>query len=191
MRDAWRAGGSSSHRPSYGDAQVTGVSRRGIPFSMIFGLLILAGLGYAAWKYGPALAAKFHITTDAENAAEHFHAGISSTMRSENALKEAVLHGNSGALSVHAARKTRWWVAFGPTGASEEKPRMVRDDGYPADANAFFLGVLADPGPGAAPAGFKPGPKPSLLRASWTDVKLAEDSRPWRVVVGWSENASQ
>ena len=48
-------------------------------------------------------------------------------------------------------------------------------------------GVLADPGAGAPATGLKYAPKPSTLCATWRTVAITDDSRPWRVVVGWSE----
>jgi hypothetical protein len=189
MRDAWRSHGGPPHQrgPSHGDVRVTGVSTsRGFPFSTVFGLLILGAIGWAVWKYHAQIIAKFHMATDAENAAEVFVHQIPAQFQTEVFLQEAATNANLNALTVHAVKKTRWFVAFGPVG-SEEKPRIVRDDDFKDDAHAFFLGVLGDPGSGVAPTGLKYAPKPSELCASWRTTQIDYDKRPWRVVVGWSE----
>jgi hypothetical protein len=193
MRDAWRSqGGPPHHRgPSPSDVRVTGApAGRRFPFGTVFGLALLGGIGWAVWKYHGVIIEKFHVTTDAENAAEAFIHKIPSKAKSELFLEEAAKLGNSDALTVHSALKTRWFVAYAPLG-SEEKPRILRDDGFRADAHGFFTGVLLDPASGAPATGLKRAPKPSALSASWRNVKLEEDSRPWRVIVGWSEKPAE
>jgi hypothetical protein len=193
MRDAWKShGGPPHHRgPSPNDVRVTGVpTTRGFPFSTIFGLLILGGIGWAVWKYHAVIIAKFHVATDAENAAEVFIHGIPAQAQSEIHLREAATNANSDALTVHSAKKTRWFVAYGPVG-SEEKPRIVRDDGFQAPAQEFFEGALTDANPGVESTGLKYAPKPSTLSVSWRTVKIEFDKHVWRVVVGWSEKPTE
>ncbi len=193
MRDAWRShGGPPHHRgPSPGDVRVTGApAARRFPFSTVLGIALLGAIGWAVWKYHDVIIDKFHVTTDAENAAEAFIHKIPAKLQSETFVEEAAKLGQADALTVHSAMKTRWFVAYGPVG-SEEKPRVVRDDGFRDDAHGFFTGVLLDPAPGVAATGLKRAPKPSSLSASWRSVTLAEDVRPWRVVVGWSEKPAE
>jgi hypothetical protein len=193
MRDAWRSHGGPPHQrgPSPGDVRVTGApAGRGFPFSTILGLLILGAIGWAGWKYYPQIVAKFHIATDAENAAEVFVHHVPAEFQSEVFLEEAAKNAQSDALTVHSAKKTRWFVAYGPVGG-EEKPRIVRDDGFQGPANEFFVGALADPGAGVPTTGLKYAPKPSTLTVSWRTVKVQLDKRPWRVVVGWSEKPTE
>jgi hypothetical protein len=193
LRDAWRQHGGPPNRggPSYGSPRVTGASSgTRFPFSTVFGLLILGAIGWAVWKYHAAIFAKFHMATDAENAAEVFIHDIPVQAESEVHLREAAINAMNNALTVHAAKKTRWYVAYGPIG-SEEKPRVVRDDSFDPDGHAFFDGVLTDAGGGVPQTGLKSAPKPSTLSASWRTVKVPSDSHMWRVVVGWSEKPTE
>jgi len=188
MRDAWKTGGSSHHGGPAGgnDVRVTGApSGSGFPFSTVFGVLIVAAIGYAAWKYGPALAEKFHTASAAENASETYVNAIATQSPSEESLAEAARNGVGDALMVHAARGTKWYVAYGPNGG-DVKPHVLRDDDFKDDAHQFFDGLIAEGGKGAA-TGMKKGPKDSGLVARWRSVSLPYDSRTWRVVVGWTE----
>jgi hypothetical protein len=151
-------------------------------FKTLFVLALLGGAGYAAWKYGRPLLARFRSSADVEQCAGKVLNHLPGKVKTEEELRDAVAREVQDTLTTHYAFKARWYVCFGPSG---EGIRVARDDAFAAGEKAFAERLIDASRKRHDAQGVHENVFSYPLGAGYATVTVGDE--PWCVVVGWSE----
>lgn len=145
-------------------------------------LALVVAAGMAAWHFGKPYVQRFRSSTDIEQCAISALRHLPANVKTEQELRDAVVHEIGDALTSHPSAAARWYVCFGPRG---DAVRVLRDDAFSKSERAFVERIIDEGRLRLDTAGVRQNVFLYPLGASYSTVSV--DGIPWCVVVGWSE----